>query len=77
MVRNRGITLITLIVTIIVLLILAGITIGFAISNNGIIGRSNEAKFKQEMVELKRVVNEKVISGETIELRISWKAEDN
>ncbi|MBR3134374.1 MAG: leucine-rich repeat domain-containing protein [Clostridia bacterium] len=41
--RNSGITLVSLVVTIIVLLILAGISIRLA-SNNGIIGKSKTAK---------------------------------
>lgn len=35
--RNKGITLISLVVTIVVLLILAGITIGTVFDDNGII----------------------------------------
>lgn len=42
--NNIGITLIALVVTIIVLLILAGITIGTLTGDNGIISKANEAK---------------------------------
>ena len=42
--KERGITLIALITTIIVLLILAGITIGAITGNNGIIGQAQSAK---------------------------------
>ena len=41
--REKGITLIALIVTIIVLLILAGVTINMAISNNGIFSKAKTA----------------------------------
>ena len=41
--RNKGITLISLVVTIIVLLILAGITIGTIFNDNGIIKKAQEA----------------------------------
>ena len=41
---NSGITLIALVVTIIVLLILAGISIGMLSGNNGILKKSREAK---------------------------------
>ena len=41
---NGGITLIALVVTIIVLLILAGISIGMLSGNNGILSRSRSAK---------------------------------
>ena len=45
---NRGITLIALVVTIIVLLILAGISITMLTGQNGIINRAQEAKEKAE-----------------------------
>ena len=41
--REAGITLVALVVTIIVLLILAGVTITLALSNNGVIGRAQQA----------------------------------
>ena len=41
--KNKGITLISLVVTIIVLLILAGITIGTIFNDNGIIKKAQEA----------------------------------
>ena len=44
-IKNRnGITLIALIVTIVVLLILAGVTISAVFSDNGIIKKAQEAK---------------------------------
>ena len=42
--NNRGITLIALVVTIIVLLILAGISISMLTGQNGILNRATEAK---------------------------------
>ncbi|MBR3133172.1 MAG: prepilin-type N-terminal cleavage/methylation domain-containing protein [Clostridia bacterium] len=42
--NQKGITLIALVITIIVLLILAGVTIAMVVGDNGIITRSNEAK---------------------------------
>ena len=44
--NNKGITLLTLSVTIIVLLILAGITIGTVLDDNGIISKAQESKNK-------------------------------
>ena len=44
--RNKGITLIALVVTIIVLLILAGISIAMLTGQNGILNRATEAKEK-------------------------------
>ena len=42
--KNRGITLIALIITIIVLLILAGITVGMLMSNNSILNQAGNAR---------------------------------
>ena len=47
--KNKGITLIALVITIIILLILAGITIKMLVGSNGIIEKANEAKFKTKM----------------------------
>ena len=47
--RNRGVTLIALVVTIIVLLILAGISISMLTGQNGILNRATEAKEKTEV----------------------------
>ena len=49
--KNRGITLIALVVTIIVLLILAGISIAMLTGQNGILNRAQEAKEKTETVQ--------------------------
>lgn len=48
---KRGITLISLVVTIIVLLILAGITIATLTGDNGILQRASEAKQKTEQAQ--------------------------
>ena len=45
--KNKGITLIALVVTIIVLLILAGVTLSLALNNNGLISRTKNAKVEQ------------------------------
>ena len=42
--KNKGITLIALIITIIVLLILAGITIGMLTNNNGVLNQASNAR---------------------------------
>ena len=54
--KSRGITLIALVITIIILLLLAGVTIS-AIVNGGLITRANEAKFKQKMAEFRDETN--------------------
>ena len=53
--KSKGITLIALIITIIVLLILAGVSISLVVGENGIIGRAvsssektNEAKDEEQ-----------------------------
>lgn len=46
--RNKGITLIALIITIIVLLILAGISIATLTGDNGILEKAQIAKKKNE-----------------------------
>ena len=55
--NNRGITLLALIVTIIVLLILAGITIGMITGDNGIITKTEEAKFKANVRALEEDID--------------------
>lgn len=42
--KERGITLVALVVTIVVLLILAGVSISLVLGNNGIIKRAQQAK---------------------------------
>ena len=41
--KNKGITLVALVITIIILLILAGITLNLTLGQNGIITRAQEA----------------------------------
>ena len=48
--KQRGITLIALVITIIVLLILAGVTIAMVLGPNGIVNRAKESKSKTEQV---------------------------
>ena len=48
--KNNGITLVALVVTIIILLILAGITIS-SLTNTGLFGRAKEAKEKTQAAE--------------------------
>ena len=57
---NKGITLIALVVTIVVLLILAGITISLVFSENGIIAKAKEAaeKANQAAINEQRQMNE-------------------
>ena len=54
--NQKGITLVALVITIIVLLILAGVTIAMVVGDNGILTRSKQAKFES----IKSDVDEKV-----------------
>ena len=55
--RNNGITLIALMVTIVVLLILLGATVTMLIGQNGILARTQNAKFTTEISQLKEEWN--------------------
>ena len=44
--KEKGITLIALIITIIILLILAGVTIATLMGDNGLINKAKDAKIK-------------------------------
>ncbi len=50
--HNNGITLIALVVTIIVLIILAGVSINLVLGDNGIITKAKQAKAKTEQAKL-------------------------
>lgn len=54
---NKGITLIALVVTIIVLLILAGISINFTLSNDGLIVKAQESQFKTKLSTVKEQID--------------------
>ena len=61
--EKSGITLITLVITIIILLILAGITIATITSDNGIIKNANDAKEQTEIAEEKEIVDRATIQA--------------
>ena len=48
--KENGITLVALVVTIVVLLILAGVSISLVLNQNGVIDKSKEAKTKYQNV---------------------------
>ncbi len=62
-VNNNGITLIALVVTIIVLLILAGVSISMLTGQNGILNRVAEAKDKSEESETKELIEMAVFNS--------------
>ena len=61
--RNKGITLIALVVTIIVLLILAGTSITMLTGQNGILNRTAEAKEKTRLAKIDEGVKMAVMSA--------------
>lgn len=54
--ESKGITLIALVITIIVLLILAGVTIATLTGDNGILTKATEAKEQTELADEKEKV---------------------
>ena len=58
--KNEGITLIALVITIIVLLILAGVTIATLMGDNGILTKANEGKeeIEKERKKLDNILEE-------------------
>ena len=55
--RNKGITLIALVITIIVLLILAGVSIATLTGQNGILTRATDSKTQTEIAEEKEAIS--------------------
>ena len=62
--KNKGITLVALVVTIVVLLILAGVSINLVLGNNGIIAKAKDA---EKVISLNAQFGEGwLISGEIL-----------
>lgn len=59
--QNGGITLLALVITIIVLLILSGVSIGMIAGDGGIIGKANDAKLETEKSDIEEQINTIVI----------------
>ena len=55
--NNKGITLIALVITIIVLLILAGISIAMLTGDNGVLAKARQAKADNELGRAKDIVS--------------------
>ena len=54
--KERGITLVALVVTIVVLLILAGVSISMVLGNNGIVTKAQSAQGEQDKAYAREVV---------------------
>lgn len=61
--KQKGITIIALVITIVVLLILAGITIGAITGNNGIIGQTQTAKTNTEREQIREQIDVMVVQS--------------
>ena len=61
--KNRGITLLVLVITIIILLILAGITINVITGDNGIIGNAGQAKEETEIANEREIVEKATVQA--------------
>ena len=70
--ERNGITLIALVITIIVLLILAGVTIAMVVGDNGILNRSREAK---DTTNIKKIQEE--VDLEAADLVAEYHSKDN
>ena len=55
--NERGITLVALVVTIVVLLILAGVTVTYALSNNGIFAKAQDTAKVSEQATIRDAVS--------------------
>ena len=64
--KNKGITLIALIVTIIVLIILAGVSISMLTGENGILSKASSAKKKTQVANEKEAVSMAALEALTI-----------
>ena len=62
--KNKGITLISLVITIIILIILASVAIYLGLSNNGIFNRANEAKELTNKQTATEIINLKITTAQ-------------
>lgn len=62
--KEKGITMVALVVTLVVLLILAGIGINAITKENGIIKNAEESKKQTEIAELKEQIQRAIIEAE-------------
>ena len=74
--KQKGITLIALVITIIVLLILAGISISMSIGQNGIINKAKEATIENEIAMIKENI-EFYLTQKVIDTAVNGKEESS
>lgn len=63
-IENKGITLVALVITIIVLLILAGVTISLVVGDNGILTRAKDSKITNEKAGIYEQISLATSNGE-------------
>ena len=63
--RQKGITLIALVITIIVLIILAGVSIAMVVGDNGIILQAQNARRETEIADIKEKVQMDILEKQT------------
>ncbi len=63
--NQKGVTLVALVVTIIVLIILVGISINLLLGENGLITKAQEAKKQQKIAEIKEKISLELAAAET------------
>lgn len=68
--KERGITIIALVVTIVVLLILAGVSISLIINRNEIISKAEVAKQETEIADEKEKINLSAVAAQTMKMQL-------
>lgn len=63
--ENKGVTLVALVITIIVLLILAGVTLSMVVGNNGIFTKANDASEKTSITAATDAVRMALLEAQT------------
>ncbi len=75
--KERGITLIALVITIIILLILAGVTIAMVVGDNGILSRARNAKEETDISGDKEKIRIAIISSRIIDDDYTYLSKEN
>lgn len=65
--KEKGITLIALVVTIVVLLILAGVSIATLFGDNGILNRANDSRSQSDIEDVKTKAKLEIMQWQTQE----------
>ena len=74
---QKGITLVALVITIIVLLILAGVSLSLVVGDNGILGRASNTAQAQREAEVKEKVVMELVNLEAEYYQLTYEAADS